>query len=414
VGYRKSSPVEQVTEDLSWILEGAGSLVHAWTSGVYVDVFDEEGEDGLPQADVGPFAKAYCRYAVPDTAANDRRAWKRLRSPVSERTNTGGKQSLPGSHVVSISRRAWHMALEDAMRTAVKDLHKFVVKEKFLRTLPQSTSLQKKFAASCRSLRQTAMRSRAVRAASWMKAARHLHANATAWMTSEMKNYVTRNDKTADMIALNRRLATILQYASLMQGNWEGTEVTAPVRHLRDICAALVGTLRDASLRKPSQKKTQSVTKNEGGSSGDPRRLGMLDEGVLGKDQVDRWRVSLGDKAVVIGKVVAEIVRPTNGVKPQSGPWWRREYIDVFARHWPTAKNNKRGSLNDAFVNKCLTPLQGLGLAAQIPSDLWRRANELEAVILSGGEVRTVKPLKTSGSHKWILSPLAAVLADDS
>ncbi len=408
------SLIERITEELSWILEGAESLAMAWMSSVYGDVFDEEDDDGLLQADVGPFAKAYLRHVVGDTAANNRRAWWKLCTQRGEQATVGVVKLLSGSQRSAISRRAWHLALEDAIRVAVTDLHEFVVKKRFLRVLPQSTGVQKKFAASCRMLRKASATKRSIRAASWTKASRVLHANVMAWMTSEMQNHVTRNKKTASKIALNRKLANILQYSTLMQGNWGGGEVTMQVRHLRDICAAIVGTLRGAPSPKTGAEKKRVVKKKQGGSSSVSRRLKMLDNEVLGKDQVDRWRQFLGDDAIAIGKVVAEIVHPRGGTKPQAAPWWKREYIGVFRKFWPTGENNNDDSLDDAFVNKCLTPLQGLGLAAQVPEDLWRRANELEGVMRAKGDLQKVKPLKTHIGKKWIVNPFGLVLATDA
>jgi hypothetical protein len=140
--------------------------------------------------------------------------------------------------------------------------------------------------------------------------------------------------------------------------------------------------------------------------------LAALDRLVLRDGVRDQWQTILRNDVEPVGRFLTAVVLPANRKHAQVRPWAQRDHIETFRKISPRGKSNRsEGSFEDVFLNHCLVPLQRVGLAAQIPADLWRRANELDAAERAGSDARKVRPLKTYISNKWILNPLGTTLA---
>jgi hypothetical protein len=290
---------------------------------------------------------------------------------------------------------------------AVMDFYRFVVEEGYHRGRPGTSVVQRKFTSSCRYVRKLAQDRRQLRADSWMKATGWLLKNGRAWIDTEMTHHVKRNKRNPRQISIKRKLAFIGQYATLMQGSWQIASILTQVKYLRRICELIIGV--DEPPLKPAGRRKQ--TKDHQRFA---QELAAMDRLVLREGTRNDWSAALGDNGRAIGGFIAEVVTPSTSGKAQTAPWFSGEYIKTFRKFWASAGNNNDDSLEDVFVNHCLVPLQQLGLAAQVPDDLSRRASELEVAFREKGDLKEIKPLKTHVGKKWTLNPFGIVLANEA
>lgn len=377
-------------------------------SGIYVD--PDDGEDDTV---IDPFTAAYVRFASPESGRAIRSALKRLRA--SAKTDGARRKVGPIAHSAAarmqhrdaISRRAWHAASEEAMRMAVESLNKFVVQKRFDVAVPGTSSAQRKFVAACTRLLHMARNGKPHKPWRWARAAALLQVRAEVWLTNDIRHHVKGNKQTPARITLKRRLGFVAQYAALMEGSWQMPAVVTKIEYLKDICYAIAGI--DAGYRQGDDTRATQGP--------DYRRfaeeLAALDGLVLRDGVREQWcEILRKEDLEPLGQFITDVVTPANARQVQSGPWNQSDRIETFRKISRRAKSNKsEGSFEDVFLNNCLVPLQRVGLAAQIPADLWRRANELEAAERAGSDVRKVRPLKTYISNKWILNPLGTTLA---
>lgn len=373
---------------------------------------DIYGDADADDAIVDPFTAAYVRFATPDSGRAIRDVLKRLRASA----EIGGPRKKAGQLVQSatvspqyrdaISRHAWHAALEEAMRKAVEALNTFVVRKRFDIAASGTSSAQRKFVAACTHLLHMARDGKPLKPWRWARAAGLLQARAEAWLTRDIRHHVKGNQQTPARITLKRRLGFVAQYAALMEGSWRIAEVMTKVAYLKDVCGAIAGV--DTGYTKASDP----------GMGSSPaylrfaEELAALDRLVLRDGVRDQWQTILRTDVEPVGRFLTAVVMPANRKHAQVHPWAQRDHIETFRKISPRGKSNRsEGSFEDVFLNHCLVPLQRVGLAAQIPADLWRRANELDAAERAGSDAKKVRPLKTYISNKWILNPLGTTLA---
>jgi hypothetical protein len=374
---------------------------------IFGGVEEREG-DGV----IDPFTKAYIRYATPETGASIRRALKHLRSEMGKRSASADAKAKEANgaeaicHRDAISVRAWHHTLEEAMRLAVGKLKTVVRRNRFDGGANGTSATQRRFVAAVNALDTMARRRRGYTAGQWMKAASRLQADADEWIKKEMQNHVTGSRRESKKISLARSLAFVQQYAALMVGSRSISTAVTPLWYVRDICAALVNVgVGEEKGKKEPQRAARSREEMR-------KILAYYDSRVVDAGLLEIWRKILGENAVTLGQFIADVTMPKDPRVAQTVRWAQGERFLYFTGLWPSAENNNDESLKDVFVNKCLTPLQRVGLAAQIPDDVWQRARELEANARDRDPGQKGKPLARYYSKKWIVNPLGAMLAE--
>lgn len=394
---------------LSRLLNGVMNLDSLIHSGDDKAIFGDVDDDS--DCDIDPFTQSYIRYAAPNTGATIRMALKHLRNS-SQRCATRPAETtgpIPEDaefvqHRDAVSRRAWHAMLEEAMRLAVDELQTAVVADRFHIAVSGTKAAQKDFTAAFRYVCQMARSGRTFRASHWMKAATSLRDKAITWMETDITHHVKSNQQTSKKITLNRAIAFVVQYATLMQGSGRISNAVTPIRYLRDICAAIAGF--DGRVPVDEDKVARATDHDRLAEV-----LAGMDRRVLSEGVFDGWRDVLEEDADVIGQFIVEVATPKPPKSPQSVRWAKGEYIKTFKKLWPTGKSISDGSLDDVFLNRCMVRLQMLGLAAQLPDDLWGRAKKLECAEREGRHAREGKTLARYRGTKWIVNPLGTALA---
>lgn len=394
---------------LSRLLNGVMNLGPLIYSGDDRALFGDVDDDS--DRDIDPFTQSYIRFSAPNAGATIRAALKHLRNssrrPAMRPADTG--DPLPEDaefvqHRDAVSRRAWHTSLEEAMRLAVDELHAVVVADRFHIAVSGTKAAQRDFTAAFRYVCQMARSGRTFRASHWMKAATSLRDKALVWMQTEITHHVKSNQQTSKKITLNRAISFVVQYATLMQGSSRISTAVTPIRYLRDICAAIVGL--DGPVPVDEDKVARATDHDRVAEV-----LAGMDRRVLSDGVFSGWRNVLDNDGDVIGQFIAEVATPKPPKAPQSVRWAKGEHIETLKKLWPTGTRITKGSLDDVFLNRCMVPLQMLGLAAQLPDDLWGRAKKLETAEREGLDVRGVKTLARYRGTKWIVNPLGAALA---
>lgn len=288
---------------------------------------------------------------------------------------------------------------------AVEALNTFVVHKRFDKAAPGTSSAQRKFVATSTRLLHMARNGKSIKPWHWARAAALLQVRAEEWLTKDMRHHMKGNKQTPARITLKRRLGFVAQYAALMEGSWQMTAVVTKVEYLKDICYAI------ADVNTGYAQGNDAVRGDGPAYHRFTAELAALDGLVLRDGVRDQWRSILRNDVEPVGRFITEVVTPSFQKDAQVGPWGQGHYIETFRKISPQGETNNDTSFEDVFLNHCLVPLQRVGLAAQIPADLWRRANELDAAERAGSDAKKVRPLKTYISNKWILNPLGTTLA---
>ena len=403
---RKRCGPKRYETTISFLLNGVTQLEPMLSSGDDNDLFFARDTDGEAET-VDLFGLSYIRYAAPHTGRRIDAAIRHLRSsrsklPAAKKNVSVDRLAYQRTYDDEAgSRRAWQVVYEEAMRRAVDDLTTFVAKENF-NVLDSKTPGQRAFAGACKRIKHMADAHQRFTPSQWWAAARKLHETTEAWEASDIRRHVTRERRASKQIQLTRRVGFVVQYAALMRGNARLRSIAAQIMYLRDICeqiATILGSSDEIPKGSP-QKRSKMLPV-----------LAAYDRQVLEAGAEARWQRTLGEHAEAMGRFVESLVTPAHRGSGQSIPWTKGQILDLFRADWPGAKKLTPGSLDDLVVNKCLGPLQRLGLAAQIPEDLWSRAAAWDAAHRQGGDSKPTKPLRTHISKKWIVCPLAALLA---